>query len=572
MKKMISNIKTLAALLMAGAAFTACSSSDDNIIEQSKKPTEPQVYTLVIKASKGDDAITRALSGGDGYVSARWDGTETIVVVQDNGITKTEIGTATAAPNVDGGETTITATLNSAPTGALHFVLGGTTFDYTGQNGILASHPSVDTHYISKDHDFAVATLAADKYDIVETVITPKGGVTLNFLSNQAIVKFTLKDKANDAAINPSSLTIHVSNNNLRQSYNYLTGAETFGDITITPARNTNEIYASLCGVGSDTEVTLTATVGGDTYTYTKSNVTFVHDKYYEITVKMNMLLPEGALRGKFTINAGGDKVRFSKGNLQAYFASAGSSCTWNFAPNQWSYVGNNSANINIDGIGTVGAGGFYVDLFGWVGNSSSWTSDAAIHGISKSTATNAENGYGTSATENLKSDWGKTIDGTGTTWRTLSGDEWVYVFNTRTTGGTVGETPQARYTMANIRTDVSGGVNGVILFPDGINFTASEFTTLGTVNDESAWGTRCTSAEWTALAAKGCVFLPAAGDREAASVYQVETHGHYWSSSPDADYVTGAYAVYFYSGSLNPKNAHYRNYGFSVRLVRPVE
>ena len=57
MKKFITNIKTLAALLMAGAAFTACSSSDDNIIEQPKNPTEPQVYTMVIKASKGEQAL-----------------------------------------------------------------------------------------------------------------------------------------------------------------------------------------------------------------------------------------------------------------------------------------------------------------------------------------------------------------------------------------------------------------------------------------------------------------------------------------------------------------------------------
>ena len=288
MKKMISNIKSLAALLMAGAAFTACSSSDDNIIEQPVQPTEPQVYTLVIEASKGDDATTRALSGGNGSVSARWDGTETIDVVQDNGTTKTKIGTATAAANVDGGSTTITATLNSEPTGDLHFVLGGTTFDYTGQNGILASVPSIDDHYISKDHDFAVAQLAADDYTKEGTVITPKTGVKLDFESNQAIVKFTLLDKADGTTeLNPSSLTIHVSNDNLYQSYDYLTETATYGDITINPKHSTNKIYASLCGVGVGTTVTLTAIVGDDTYTYEKSGVTFTRDKYYEITVKM---------------------------------------------------------------------------------------------------------------------------------------------------------------------------------------------------------------------------------------------------------------------------------------------
>ena len=110
----MTSIKTLAALLMAGAAFSACSSSDDNIAnEQPANPTQPQVYTMVIKASKGGDATTRALQGGNGSVTAYWNGDETIDVVQDNGTTKKKIGTATAAESSDG-STTITATLTKA--------------------------------------------------------------------------------------------------------------------------------------------------------------------------------------------------------------------------------------------------------------------------------------------------------------------------------------------------------------------------------------------------------------------------------------------------------------------------
>jgi hypothetical protein len=43
-----------------------------------------------------------------------------------------------------------------------------------------------------------------------------------------------------------------------------------------------------------------------------------------------------GAISGKFTINANGDQVYFSQGNLQ-YQASTN---TWRFAENQWNYVG----------------------------------------------------------------------------------------------------------------------------------------------------------------------------------------------------------------------------------------
>ena len=64
------------------------------------------------------------------------------------------------------------------------------------------------------------------------------------------------------------------------------------------------------------------------------------------------------------------------------------------------------------------------------------------------------------------------------------------------------------------------------------------------------------------------CVSLPAAGERDAVTVSHEGSYGHYWSSSPYADNVTGAYAVYFYSNEMKPQNPHYRNYGFSVRLV----
>ena len=63
MKKFISNIKTLAALLMAVAALAACSNEDVSVNEQLVvNPTEtaPKTYTMTIQATKssGDDAAT----------------------------------------------------------------------------------------------------------------------------------------------------------------------------------------------------------------------------------------------------------------------------------------------------------------------------------------------------------------------------------------------------------------------------------------------------------------------------------------------------------------------------------
>lgn len=283
-----------------------------------------------------------------------------------------------------------------------------------------------------------------------------------------------------------------------------------------------------------------------------------------------------GLLTGKFTINSSGDQVQFSQGNLQATTNDLGATWTWAFAEHQWDYIGGTTdasdasatTNNKINGNGTVSVNGT-VDLFGWVGASNTTWTGAAIYGISNSTTT-AD--YGTNATEALKSDWGTNMVPAG--WRTLKSDEWTYLFSTRETGGTVFGTEKARYAHATINTDVDGGVNGIILFPDGVDIASSEVMTNGAVNNTSAYATKCTSAQWTALEAKGCVFLPAAGYRYTSGslVYNAGSEGRYSSSSPSGSGADYTYYVYFYSGSLNLACSGLRYCGFSVRLVRPAE
>ena len=285
-------------------------------------------------------------------------------------------------------------------------------------------------------------------------------------------------------------------------------------------------------------------------------------------------VLPAGALAGVFSVSAT-KKVQFSQGNLQATYD--GTNWTWAFAEHQYDYIGNAAGNTKVTATSPFISENATVDLFGWVGASSTWTG-AAQYGITSSPVTSATDGYGNVATENLKADWGTLpISNGGNTancgWRTLTKDEWTYLFSTRTSGGTVFGTASARYAYAEINTDGTP-TKGIILFPDGVDIVASEVTTAGTVNIASSWGTKCTSAQWTALADKGCVFLPAAGYRSGTSVSSVGTVGLYWSSSPYTD-VPSAYCVYFYSSYssyMNPADYFVRSYGFSVRLVRDAE
>ena len=90
------------------------------------------------------------------------------------------------------------------------------------------------------------------------------------FTRPMAVVKFTLKDKATTYAIEASPLIIKI-------------GETTY---TVTPTSAASEIYFAIPEF-SDKDITLTATVGTDTYTYNKTGVTFENGKYYAIAVNM---------------------------------------------------------------------------------------------------------------------------------------------------------------------------------------------------------------------------------------------------------------------------------------------
>lgn len=238
--------------------------------------------------------------------------------------------------------------------------------------------------------------------------------------------------------------------------------------------------------------------------------------------------------------------VAFAQGNLQATTADLGENWTWGFAEHQYDYVGAEVANTKISGNGKVGENGT-VDLFGW-------STVANFFGIHYSENPSLYSGDFI--------EWGKRI---GDGWRTLTKDEWVYVVNTRTgaKASTVAETANVRYAKATVNS-----IKGVILFPDGGTFAASEFTTVTALNQGNAsfTTTTCTADQWTALEAKGCVFLPNAGYRLGAVVYSDNSAGFYWSSTLDTD--IEAYELAFEASFFNPQAPGTRETGNPVRLV----
>jgi len=276
--------------------------------------------------------------------------------------------------------------------------------------------------------------------------------------------------------------------------------------------------------------------------------------------------VPDGAINGKFSVNNTGKQVYFAKGNLQAVCTSADNNpsypetFTWQFAENQWDCVGNNAANNSIDGNGSVSAAGT-VDLFGW-------STAATTYGIHNSTTASDYSGDFV--------DWGGTI---GTGWRTLTKDEWNYLFMTRESGSKVnGMSPSpdnARYTHATINTDNgTDGIRGMILFPDGVTVNYSDATYWGGINQYSNWNgsTKCTTSQWNALAAKGFVFLPTGGVRNGTTISNSNNNGYYWSSYTASSTNGSAHYTRVVPATEPTTDYDSRKIGISVRLVYDVE
>lgn len=511
MKKHLNHIFMLAALLMAGVAVASC--------EKENEPVEG-TFAMSVNAVKGGNG-TKQLDFEGSELTATWTAGDVVKVFKDY----YQVGTLTAESS--GTSTRLSGTITGSIAEGDNLTLRFLSADYDGQDGTLA--------YIAAHCDYAVAHVTVSSVSGDEVRIT---GSSATFENQQAIVKFTLKNSSGDA-INASFLRV---------------SDDGFTTCTVTPAAATDELYVALPGFSNRT-VSLEASIAGMLYTYSKSPVTLANGQYYEIGVKMAAV--PGTLAGRFDIGA--QQVHFSQGNLQATYDYP-SEWNWHFATNQWDHIGFGGANQEINGNGTVENYGT-VDLFGWVGASSSLTGTAQ-YGISNSTTAST---YGTVDDEALKSDWGNTI---GSGWRTMTWDEWDFLLNSRGGGSSVNGTHHARYTQATINTDATG-VNGLILFPDGVTIGADEATSWGAINGTSDWGTRCTSAQWAALAAKGCVFLPVTGHRDEYSVDYSEEQGYYWSATP---YSTDqAFCLHFYSNHASPE-AEYRFYGCAVRLVRAAD
>lgn len=260
---------------------------------------------------------------------------------------------------------------------------------------------------------------------------------------------------------------------------------------------------------------------------------------------------------GRFSVGA--DKyVGFAPGNLQCWGVQSGQ-YRWGFASEQYAFLG--AANITKDASGKVVLSDT-IDLFGWSGSTGS-----AKWGIS--TSGNASDYAGDFV------DWGQNI-GNGTTWRTLTKDEWYYLLVTRANAARL-------FALGNI-----AGEKGVILLPDAwaglpdVSFTPSVdkglvwYADYGMYYDTGTSGTThfgdnsYSVAEWSSLERAGAVFLPCAGTTD-EGVISVNEAAQYWMTEPYEGNPKSAYTLLVAVNAIaleSSANKYNRN---PVRLVTEV-
>ena len=521
MKKTMKKFLSMAALALVGAVMTGCS-SDDSLTGKAQEPAvKNNVVTLTTTVSLGGDG-TRALT--DGGVKTFATGDKIAVIYKDtDGNTQKAVSEALT----EGGSSSATFTVT------LEAPKGGEPVRYIYPAAMAAETVETSTE-VTADATINYAALAsqdgtldnlASKYDLAVFDGSLTAGATLpasSTLKNKlAILAYTIKDNA----ATPNDLTGYSTRVTVSD------GPNTYG---VTRTAADGPVYIAIRPTSSAT-ISIMATTGTTTYTKSLAPKTYAANSIYKAGLKMTEV-PD-AIPGMFSTSSSGGKVYFSKGNLQY----TKSTQTWSFMENQYSTVETTSQNV-----GTDYASQDVVSLFGW-GTSGKTISNygSAYQPYATSSTSTA---YGPSGNYNLTGtyadgDWGVNM---GSGWYTLSSGEWEYLFNTRTVNNGTGSGKS--YTLGQKVNDVLG----VVLYPD--DYTGAVYS----------------GSDWANFESAGCVFLPAAGGRNGASVNSVGSYGLYWSSTANGtDY---AYLVRFGLGGMSPARTYDRYYGFSVRLVRPVE
>ncbi len=257
MKKTMKAMKMCVALLMAGLTLGACSSDDNEFSSQPVEPGVPhtQTFTMIVNASKGGDATTRGTLTDNGTtITPAWGKNDEVSVFN---VTKNAKITGTLKAEADGINTTLKGDLIGTIEANDQLRLTYMSANYDSQDGTLTG--------IAANCDYAIATVSVTA--VSSGIITTSDAT---FISQQAIVRFTLKNSDGTSSLSATKLTVNANGSTY----------------TITSALAASVMHVAIPGFSSKT-VTLTANVGGKDYACVKNGVTLANGSYYRINAKL---------------------------------------------------------------------------------------------------------------------------------------------------------------------------------------------------------------------------------------------------------------------------------------------
>ena len=515
-------MKKLSMILMAGLLVLGLSQCKKENTNNNNEETEGVKITLTV--DNGGQKVN--VTPGQDYSEVAYTDGDVILVANDGHY----VGYLTYNASAFSG--TITQSLTQ---GALHFIfvgnkvapdglIGGTTDEITVDMSDQSNGPAVisyaSVNYEGGDSVNATVTLLNQASGLV--MFTTGFGLTNPItISGSGMYNAMTISFANTPTFTPANTTSNPNEIKLYQTSD--AAHKTF--LAVIP-QNTNAVEnVNVITRGFSGTITVPAV-------YQNMN-------YYNEGEGVKMTLTQSA--GPFTVNNQGTKVYFAPGNLQAVGTTTSSpngGWTWQFATNQWNYIGASPANTRINGNGTISANGT-VDLFGW-------STDATTNYYGINNSTTIADYSGTFV------DWAveanAAILGGHNDWYTMSYNEWEYMVNHHTQKG-----------WTSIIVD-NKTIRGYMILPD------------------DAMETIQTSYNYTTdNLPLGALFLPAAGTRSGTNVQRVnqsnDLFARVWSSTPYRTYGQEAWAVPFdgsgmTDGTINNVN---RSSGSSVRLARVV-
>ena len=399
--------------------------------------------------------------------------------------------------------------------------------------------------------------------------------------------------KASDLATPANELVVGGSN---------VTDLDATGSLVVTDGMNRFE--AELTGLTSDIVYYVRA------YAFDRNGVVSYGDPVPFATRYDYYGQRDGKSRSAFSIDANGNQVHFSMGNLQ-YQASTN---TWRFADYQFEFVGDATQGLVYEG-GTKCDNSLiaenysgWIDLFGWGTSgindyspiaqyyqpwSTSWVGEGYVHNT-------GYDPYGSTTTDlysnSGKADWGyNAISNGGNTqnsgWFTLTGSkdtetdsDWDYLLLNRTCQYRYaftkiyvrGASSQSVNTMRNSEKACGTSVIGMIIFPDdfvwpsiagnlsyNVSSNVSNFFSYNSISE----------SQWSLLEQAGAVLLPGPGDRMGTWVHAVGQSGGYWSST-HSQIMDACYIFFNDLGSymqFGTNATGIRESGTAVRLACPV-